>query len=266
MGLLHASYGMGAFIAPLIATQFAQLPRWSFYYMTSLGVALLNALSLFSAFKLRRLHDITGVNEPNLSASQSEESKYKGILSSRAVQLIALFIWVYVGTEVTIGGWIVTFIIEVRGGGASAGYISSGFFGGLMLGRVVLLWINKKVGERRVVYIYGLLAIGLESVVWLVPDVIGNALAVAVVGLFLGPMYPIAMNITSSVIPRRILTGSIGWIASFGQAGSAVFPFITGVFAQKYGVKVLQPLLVGTLATLIVLWSMVPSGPRRRGE
>ncbi|KAF8680208.1 tetracycline resistance protein [Rhizoctonia solani] len=263
MGLLHASYGMGAFIAPLIATQFAQLPRWSFYYMTSLGVALLNALSLFSAFKLRRLH---GVNEPNLSASQSEESKYKGILSSRAVQLIALFIWVYVGTEVTIGGWIVTFIIEVRGGGASAGYISSGFFGGLMLGRVVLLWINKKVGERRVVYIYGLLAIGLELVVWLVPDVIGNALAVAVVGLFLGPMYPIAMNITSSVIPRRILTGSIGWIASFGQAGSAVFPFITGVFAQKYGVKVLQPLLVGTLATLIVLWSMVPSGPRRRGE
>ncbi|ELU41946.1 hypothetical protein AG1IA_04029 [Rhizoctonia solani AG-1 IA] len=254
--------GMGAFIAPLIATQFAQLPRWSFYYMTSLGVALLNALSLFSAFKLRRtLHthtDITGVNEPNLSASQSEESKYKGILSSRAVQLIALFIWVYVGTEVTIGATlhhthsILQFIIEVRGGGASAGYISSGFFGGF----------TRQVGERRVVYIYGLLAIGLESVVWLVPDVIGNALAVAVVGLFLGPMYPIAMNITSSVIPRR-----------FGQAGSAVFPFITGVLAQKptrmqllKSNKLTHPRLVGTLATLIVLWSMVPSGPRRRGE
>jgi len=32
--------------------------------------------------------------------------------------------------KVTIGGWIVTFIIDVRGGGPSSGYISAGFFGG----------------------------------------------------------------------------------------------------------------------------------------
>ncbi len=86
---------------------------------------------------------------------------------------------VYVGAEVTIGGtrcflealhalivsqgWIVTFIQTVRGGGASSGYISSGFFGGkqisvffesrtdesigLMLGRLVLLWVNQKVSS-----------------------------------------------------------------------------------------------------------------------
>ena len=47
--------------------------------------------------------------------------------------------------EVTIGGWIVTYIIQVRGGGPSSGYISSGFFGGLTFGRVALLWVNNKV-------------------------------------------------------------------------------------------------------------------------
>ena len=47
--------------------------------------------------------------------------------------------------EVTLGGWIVTYIIEVRGGGPSSGYISSGFFGGLTFGRVALLWVNSKV-------------------------------------------------------------------------------------------------------------------------
>jgi hypothetical protein len=31
---------------------------------------------------------------------------------------------------VTIGGWMVTFIVEKRGGGGDAGYVSSGFFGG----------------------------------------------------------------------------------------------------------------------------------------
>ncbi|CAE6416267.1 unnamed protein product [Rhizoctonia solani] len=259
MGLLHASGGLGAFIAPLIATQFSQLPRWSFHYLTSLSIALLNALVLLFVFKLRRLHEVIGAPEPNANTSQSEESKYKDIFRSRAVQMVALFVWLTVG-------WIVTFVIEVRSGGASAGYISSGFFGGLMLGRVALLPINKKVGERRVIYIYCFLAIGLELVVWLVPDIIGNALAVCLVGLLLGPMFPVAMNTTSNIVPRRILTGSIGWIASFGQVGSAVFPFMTGALAQKYGVKVLQPMLVGTLTAHIVLWAIVPSGPQRRSD
>lgn len=51
-------------------------------------------------------------------------------MKTRVVHLLAFFILIYVGVEVTIGGWIVTYIIEVRGGGSSAGYISSGFFGG----------------------------------------------------------------------------------------------------------------------------------------
>ncbi len=81
----------------------------------------------------------------------------------RDVHLIALFILIYVGTEVTLGGWIVTYIIDLRGGGSSSGYISSGFFGGmshtaimlrrlllivmtgLMVGRIALLGVNKLV-------------------------------------------------------------------------------------------------------------------------
>ena len=38
-----------------------------------------------------------------------------------------------------------TFIIRERAGGNSAGYISSGFFGGMTLGRVALMWFNRKV-------------------------------------------------------------------------------------------------------------------------
>ncbi|KAG8684870.1 hypothetical protein FRC11_011486, partial [Ceratobasidium sp. 423] len=249
MGLLHASYGTGAFIAPLIATQFSQLPRWSFHYLTSLGVAILNSSLLLFVFKLRRLDEVTGAPEINAGVSQGEGSKYKDIFASRAVQLIALFIWVYVGTEVTIGGeWsnsvpVTGTPIELRRPlhkqAGSLHLLLKFAVAAPLLGTSPA--VSLEIGERRVIYIYCFLAIGLELIVWLVPDIIGNALAVSFVGLLLGPMYPIAMNITSNIVPRRILTGSIGWIASFGQAGSAVFPFITGVLAQKYGVKVLQP-------------------------
>ena len=65
---------------------------------------------------------------------------------------MALFIFIYVGVEVTISGkpsialqvcgftnlpvkfsgWIVTYVINERHGGVNAGYISSGFWGGKM--------------------------------------------------------------------------------------------------------------------------------------
>jgi fucose permease len=93
-------------------------------------------------------------------AEGKEEGKFKQIMSEKTVHFLAFFILVYVGVEVTIGGWIVTYIIEERNGGPSSGYISSGFFGGLTLGRVVLLPVNKWIGERRALYIYALLSLG----------------------------------------------------------------------------------------------------------
>ncbi|CUA69842.1 Glucose/mannose transporter GlcP [Rhizoctonia solani] len=281
MGLLHAVYGAGAFLSPLVATQFAQLPRWSFHYLTSLGLSVTNAAVLFIVFKLRTQREVMGLPSSKSTLDYTEEhqnsssgGKYKEIFTSRAVQLVAFFIWLYVGVEVTIGGWIVTFLIDERGGGASVGYVSSGFFGGLMLGRVVLLWVNEKIGERRVIYVYCILCIGLELVVWLVPNLLGNAIAVSfgmspsstreqIILPVNRPMYPIAMNVTGAIVPKRILTESIGWIASFGQAGSAVFPFMTGALAEKHSAKVLQPLAVGMIGALVVLWTLVPAGPKR---
>ena len=82
----------------------------------------------------------------------------------------------------------------------------------------------------------------LELVVWLVPSLIGGAVAVSFVGVLLGPIYPIVMNHAGRVLPPWLLTGSIGWIAGFGQAGSALLPFLTGALASKTGIKSLQPL------------------------
>ena len=193
------------------------------------------------------------------------------------MHLMALFLFTYVGVEVTIGGWIVTFLVSERGGGPSAGYISSGFFGGLTIGRVVLLPLNKKVrplslspfsllsflsapplglscpyrprtdtrsqiGEYRAIFLYLLLTIALSFVVWLVPSLIGGAVAISFVGFFLGPIYPIVMNHAGSILPQELISGSVGWMASFGAAGAAVFPFVTGALASGTSINSLQPL------------------------
>ncbi|KIY67456.1 MFS general substrate transporter [Cylindrobasidium torrendii FP15055 ss-10] len=260
MGLLHAVYGVGALCSPLVSTQFAYLPRWSFHFLVSLGVAIINLILILTVFRFKTQDEcLAEIGHAAREKGTSEHSEFRKVLGRKTVHFLALFILVYVGVEVTIGGWTVTYIINERGGGKASGYISSGFFGGLTLGRVALLWVNKKVGERRVLFIYSILAIGLEIIVWRVPHLVGDAVAVSFVGFFLGPMYPIVMNHSSRILPPWILTGAIGWIAGLGQAGSALFPFITGALAQKYGIESLQPLLIAMMGFMMVLWALVPN-------
>ncbi|KAJ7719020.1 MFS general substrate transporter [Mycena maculata] len=255
MGYVQAAYGAGALVAPLVSTQFAQLRHWSFHYLVSLGITALNTIFLALVSRARNQDDcLAQIGQETGGKGPSEESHFRQIISIKAVHFLALFLFVYVGVEVTIGGWIVSYMRGVRGGGPSAGYISAGFFGGLTLGRIVLLPINKKVGERRVIYLYGLIAIA-QLVIWLVPSLVGGAISVFIVGLVMGPLYPIAMNHAGRVFPPWLVTGSIGWIAGIA---TAIIPFVTGAIASKTGIENLEPVVVAMLAMMLVLWKVVP--------
>ncbi|KAI0343375.1 MFS general substrate transporter [Trametopsis cervina] len=260
LGIMHASYGLGALSAPLIATQFAVSVHWSFHYLVSASLAVVNIIALCAVFRFKPIEAIReesgeGPSEQNTTIA---ESKYKQIFKIPAVHYLAFWTLIYVGVEVTLGGWIVTFIQQKRDGGASAGYISSGFFGGLMAGRILLMWLNQKIGEHRVIFLYAVLAIGLEVTIWAIPSLIQNAIAVSFIGLLLGPMYPILVHHASLILPKWLYAGAIGWVSGIGQAGSAVLPFLTGVLASRFGISSLQPFIVSMMSTLIVLWALVP--------
>ncbi|KAF4593364.1 hypothetical protein EYR38_009078 [Pleurotus pulmonarius] len=239
-----------------------QLESWSFHYLVSLGIALSNLVTLAVIFRLKgqegrtSLADYGGstwdslcliaeclmaLGHPAGEKDHKEHINFRQILSQKTVYVLAFFAFLYVGIEVTVGGWIVTFFIDVRHGGPASGYISSGFYGGLTVGRVALLWANKKIGEWHVLYLYTFFAIGLQLIIWLVPSLVGDAVAVSLLGVLLGPFYPIAMNHAGRILPRWLLTGSVGWIAGFGTAGAAVVSSMTDALSSKYGIQSLQP-------------------------
>nr|GAT48810.1 predicted protein [Mycena chlorophos] len=262
IGLLQASYGVGALIAPLAATQFAQLSgrKWAFYYLTSLGVILIDTINLTLVFRGRTQEDCLADIGQEFREKEKEGNKghLRQILSTKAAHMLALFLFVYVGTEVSIGGWIVSFLISRRSGSAATGYVSSGFFGGLTLGRVILIPINKRLGERRVVFIYGVIAIGLELVIWLVHSLIGDAIAVSFVGLVMGPLFPIAITHTTKVFPPWLVTGAVGWATGAATVGAAIMPFVTGVISNRAGITALEPVVIAMLAIMVLSWMLVP--------
>ncbi|OGM50861.1 MFS transporter [Aspergillus bombycis] len=262
LGILHAVYGLGTIIAPLIANTIAsRTPEWHHYYLIVFCVGVVNILLL--AWTFRR-----GLFRPNVqNAKDTASSELKATLANRSVWILNGFFFLYAGAEVASGGWIVQFIVSVRHGDPKkVGYIASGFWTGFTVGRVLLADITHKFGERRMVFIYVVLALAMQLMFWIVPSIPVNAVAVFLLGFFIGPFYPVGLYVLTEIVPPELHVGAIGFTASLGQAGSAAFPFMTGAIASKAGVQVLQPIMVGLLIGIGIFWAFIPKQGKIRLE
>ncbi|GAA5960701.1 hypothetical protein JCM8115_001803 [Rhodotorula mucilaginosa] len=185
-------------------------------------------------------------------------------LKTRATVFASLFVLLYVGSEVSMGGWIVTFLLDNRNGGADAGYVATGFWFGLMVGRIIANPLTIRIGEKRALYCYLTIALALEFAIWFADSLVGNAVVVALIGVLIGPCYPVAISVLTKVIPRRLHATSIGFCASFGQIGAAVFPFAVGALAQQFSPAALQPVMIVLFAIQMALWFLVPAPPQKK--
>ena len=133
LGFLHGAYGLGATIGPLIATAMVTkanppLPWYSFYYFM-IGMAALNGALIVTAFwgASGAVHRAT-----HASTTGEKRTTTRHVLRDPITWMVALFLLVrlipfkirniglltiyvpqgYVGAEVSLGGWIVTFQLD----------------------------------------------------------------------------------------------------------------------------------------------------------
>ena len=104
----------------------------------------------------------------------------------------------------------------------ASGMTVTGFWLGITVGRVVLGFVTPRFGERRSVTAYLLLAMGLELVFWLVPQFYVSAVAVGLLGFFLGPLFPAVVVAATKILPKRMHVGSIGFSTAVGGSGAAL--------------------------------------------
>ena len=88
------------------------------------------------------------------------------------------------------------------------------------------------------------------------PSFIGGSIAVAFVGFFLGPLFPAVVVALTKLLPKHMHVPAIGFAAAFGGGGACVLPFGVGAIAQNAGVQVLQPIIMGTLVVVTLLWAI----------
>lgn len=139
LGLAHGSYGIGGIIAPIIGTAMvSQGILWSRFYFLTVGLRL--CCIAFSAFAfwsytedseetLLTALEITASRQTAAEGAVSKLKDLKLALKNKVTIFGALFIFAYQGAEVSISGWIISYLIKYRGGDpAKVGYVTAGFW------------------------------------------------------------------------------------------------------------------------------------------
>ena len=266
LGIFHGSYGIGGTIAPLIATLMVSSGAlWFDFYAILLGLSIINGITAFFVNRNFEAETeptlLTTTSNTNPPSTTNTTSLLKAIKDKTTI-LGALFIFAYQGAEVSLSGWILSFLLATRSHtpsqAPSLGYVTSGFWGGITVGRFLLSHPAHRVGEKLAVTILTLGAAVLQVVVWLVPDIIGASVAIAIVGLLLGPIYACAISIFSRILRRDELTSALAFVSAVGSSGGAIAPFVTGVISQGAGAWVVNPVAIGLFAGMIGVWTMLP--------
>ena len=269
LGFMHGFFGLGATISPLIITSMINtyhLPWYTFYYLMLCLVSIEQAICLHSFWNdtgaaFREENALS--SHPTATGEQSQESGTRAAMKKRVTWICSLFLLAYVGTEVSIGGWIVLFMIRIRHGAPfQSGLTATGFWLGITMGRVTLGFVTGRLGEKVAVSAYLVLGLGLQLIFWLVPQFVVSAVAVALLGFFMGPLFPASIIACTKILPQRLHVAAIGISAAIGGGGAAVLPFAVGAVAQKAGVQALQPIILGLLAVLLGIWLCLPRIPR----
>ncbi|KAH7095640.1 major facilitator superfamily domain-containing protein [Paraphoma chrysanthemicola] len=264
LGFLHAFYGVGAVLAPLIATTMitkGQRLPWYYFYYVMIAMAVIELATSATCFWSSTGAVFRAAN-PRTSNSKGDNRMKEALIRlphARVTWLCSIFLLGYVGIEVALGGWIVKFMLEVRDGeDFGSGMVATGFWMGITVGRIVLGFVTPRLGEKLAIAIYLPLTMALELIFWLVPQFYVSAVAVSLQGFFLGPLFPAAVVAATKLLPRHLHVSAIGFAAAFGGSGAAIFPFAVGAIAQSKGVQVLQPIILALLGVILVLWLCLP--------
>lgn len=107
----------------------------------------------------------------------------------------------------------------------------------------------------------------MQILFWLVPSFTVSSVAVAFVGVCLGPLFPAVVVAATKLLPANLHVAAIGFAAAFGGGGAAILPFAVGAIAQAAGVRVLQPIILSLLGVALGLWFIgMPSISSRDGD
>lgn len=251
LSLLNASWIVGAALSPVIATRWVRYARpMRIYFAVAVAFALI-------ALILRHYH--TSLLGNNIRRMRVSEGATPWLL----ISAFSLLGFLYVGVEVSVSGWMMTFVHRLPiGGGAWAALITSCFWLALLCGRLVAPAVLLQVSEPRL--LLAAMIVACCSVLSILfnhfPAIV--LLSAVLAGFALAPIFPLC---ASRVLALTHESPQTKWLFSVAGMGGSVLPWLTGRLSSRTG-SLRDGLLVPVFALGIMMICFVLIAHRARAD
>lgn len=241
MNGLHVFFGLGAIIAPVL---FVRLFRH--------GGSLLLPLLVFAVILLLPGVGLIFLRSPEPEPSREITTSRNGM--RHLILLVGAFLFMYVGAEVSINGWIFTYSLKMNmASEVSAAYLTSVFWIFITIGRLAIIPFYSYVRSRTILITNLIGGMAFVCLILFAPkNTAALWIGIAGAGFFMGPVFPT----TLSLLEERI--GTTGRRTSLflvgASIGAMVFPWMVGqLFGLAGPIALVSVVFVALLAAFGLL-------------
>lgn len=257
MQWLHASYGIGVTLGPIIMTiALSTLNSWWAGYRIVGGFQLMLATCFMLTLSM------WSQKEPSAGSDEPKRlTDYKTPMSETLRQfqvwLSALLFFLYVGAEASLGIWVYSLLTESRGvNPTTAGLFAGSYWATFTIGRVVAGLYAKRAGINLLVQSSLVAALlGSFLLLWN-PSEVANLLAVVLIGFAIAPIFPALISGTSQRVGANFAANAIGMQMAANGLGAAVIPSLLGVLARQFSLEVVPICLIVVFLGLFGLYRL----------
>jgi len=256
MQWLHASFGVGVTLGPLIMTAGLNwFNDWHWGYQ-NVGVA---QIILAGCFLLTiRMWQQT----PELAHEEKKELRltdYKTpiteTLKHSSVWMSLLMFFLYTGIEVSFGSWTYSLLTLSRNVPTEvAGLWAGSYWATFTLGRILAGLLTRRLGVKNLLVLGQVAAAFGAVLLWWNPFPTASIIAVSIIGFALAPIFPALVSLTSLRVGDQHAANTIGMQISAAGFGAAVIPGLAGVLAENISLEVIPVYLTILFGVLIATY------------
>ncbi len=221
LSLLNASWIVGAALSPEVAARWVRYaPPMHIYFVVAVVFAAI-------ALILRRYRaSLMGNVIRRLRVSQ-------GATPWLLIAGFSLLGFLYVGVEVSVSGWMMTFVHRLPiSGGLWAALITSCFWLALLCGRLLAPAVLLRASESHLLLAAMIIACGSVISILLNHSPVAILISAVSAGLALGPIFPLC---ASRVLALAHESPQTKWLFSVAGMGGSVLPWLTGKLSTHTG-------------------------------
>ena len=214
-----------------------------------LSVSLLSLAAIFAFLKL-----------PELGKSTQAQVSISKVWQYRHLKLGAVGIFLYVGAEVAIGSFLVSFLQESSIAGmaeSEAARVIAYYWGGAMVGRFIGAFVMQYIPAGKVLTFNALMVIALLSMAITLDGAVAMW-AILAVGLFNSIMFPTIFSL--AIQDLGAATSNAAGVLCLAIVGGAILPLLQGVLADSIGVQ-LAFILPAICYVYIAYYGLIGSKP-----